>query len=53
MRDIQVTGDNTHLLAELNRQGVRYLIVGGVAVHYHAPERKYDDLDILLGMKCS
>jgi len=27
---------------------VRYLIVGGVAVHHHAPERDYDDLDILL-----
>jgi|SoiMethySBSTD1v2_1073268.scaffolds.fasta_scaffold2750988_2 hypothetical protein len=46
MRDIPVTGENTNLLAELNRQGVRYLIVGGVAVHYYAPEeRAYDDLD--------
>ena len=53
MRDIQVTGDNTHLLAELNQQGVRYLIVGGVAVHYHAPERKYDDLDILLDLSAA
>jgi hypothetical protein len=49
MRDISVTGENTNLLAELNRQSVRYLIVGGVAVHYYAPdEREYDDLDVLL-----
>ena len=48
MRNIVMFGPNGELLAELNRQGVRFLIVGGVAVHYHAPERKYDDLDILV-----
>jgi hypothetical protein len=40
MRDIQVTGDSTNLLAELNRQGVRYLIVGGVAVRHYVPEER-------------
>jgi len=48
MQKIQTFGGNSHLLAELNQSGVRYLIVGGVAVHFHAPERAYDDLDIML-----
>ena len=48
MRNIVMFGPNGELLAEFNRQGVRFLIVGSVAVHHHAPERKYDDLDILI-----
>ncbi len=48
MQEITTFGSNRHLLAEFNRNGMRYLIVGGVAVHFHAPERAYDDLDILI-----
>jgi len=48
VRNVQTFGHNSVLLAEFNRQSVRYLIIGGVAVHYHAPEREYDDLDILI-----
>ena len=48
LRNIMIFGPNRELLAEFNRQGVRFLIVGGVAVHFHAPERKFDDLDILI-----
>jgi hypothetical protein len=48
LRNIVTFGQNGELLAELNRHAVRFLVVGGVAVHFHAPERNYDDLDILI-----
>jgi hypothetical protein len=40
-------GGNTALLESLTRHGVRFLLVGGLAVHHHAPERQVDDLDLL------
>jgi anti-sigma regulatory factor (Ser/Thr protein kinase) len=45
---IETFGGNTDLLQQLNAAQVRYLIVGGVAVKFYAPERQIDDLDILL-----
>lgn len=39
---------NGELIEAMNSAGVRFLIVGGVAVHFYAREREYDDLDMLL-----
>lgn len=36
------------MLEKLNAEGVRFLVVGGAAVKFYAPERQIDDLDILL-----
>jgi len=46
--NIVTFGANRELLIQLNSERVRFLIVGGVGVHFHAPEREYDDLDILI-----
>ncbi|OYX46044.1 MAG: hypothetical protein B7Y90_17250 [Alphaproteobacteria bacterium 32-64-14] len=45
---IETFGGNTDLLEKLNTEGVRFLVVGGVAVKFYVPERQIDDLDILL-----
>jgi hypothetical protein len=45
---IETFGGNTDLLERFNTRGVRFLVVGGVAVKFYAPERQIDDLDILL-----
>lgn len=45
---VETFGGNTDLLEKLNAEGVRFLVVGGVAVKFYAPERQIDDLDILL-----
>lgn len=37
------------LLSVFNAHGVRYLIVGGVAVSFHAQPRATKDIDILIG----
>src|SRR5437660_6293134 len=41
-------GDNPVLVESLARHGVQVLVVGGLAVHHHAPERQADDLDLLV-----
>src|SRR5438445_5685438 len=41
-------GGNLALVESLAQHGVRFLVVGGLAVHHHAPERQADDLDLLL-----
>lgn len=41
-------GANQELVDSLVNLGARFIIVGGLAVHYHAPERKVGDLDILI-----
>jgi hypothetical protein len=46
--NIMTFGGNGDLLAELNRQGVRFLIIGGLAVRCYVPLRACDDLDILV-----
>ena len=48
MRQLLTLGGNDTLLAELIRCGVRFLVVGGLAVHFYVPERQADDLDLLL-----
>jgi hypothetical protein len=41
--------DFKELLSAFNAEGVRYLIVGGYAVSFHAEPRATKDLDILIG----
>lgn len=41
--------DFEDLLSILNDSGVKYLVVGGYAVSYHAQPRATKDLDILIG----
>jgi hypothetical protein len=41
--------DFKELLSGFNAEGVRYLIVGGYAVSFHAEPRATKDLDILIG----
>ena len=48
MQQLYTFGGNDALLAELIRCGVRFLLVGGLAVHFYAPEREADDLDLLV-----
>ncbi|RLJ67550.1 hypothetical protein [Sulfurisoma sediminicola] len=48
MRQLFTFGGNIALLAELYRCDVRFLVVGGLAVHFYVPERQADDLDLLL-----
>ena len=48
MQQLYTFGGNDALLAELVRCGVRFLLVGGLAVHFYASERKADDLDLLV-----
>ena len=39
---------NLALVESLVQHGVRFVVVGGLAVHHHAPERQPDDLDLLV-----
>ncbi len=41
--------DFEELLSAFNAQGVKYLIVGGYAVSFHAQPRATKDIDILIG----
>lgn len=41
--------DFKDLLSALNAHGVRYLVVGGYAVSFHAQPRATRDLDLLIG----
>ena len=41
--------DSKELLSVFNAEQVRYLIVGGYAVSFHAQPRATEDLDILIG----
>ena len=36
-------------LRSLNREGVKYLVVGGIAVNYHGYHRSTNDLDVWVG----
>ena len=45
-RTLQTFGTNRYLLEALNNYSVEYIVVGGVAVHYYDPTRKFDDLDL-------
>jgi hypothetical protein len=48
LNQLHTFGGNTALVESLTRHGVRFLVVGGLAVHHHAPERQPDDLDLLV-----
>ncbi len=48
MKQLHTFGGNTTLVESLAHHDVRFLVVGGVAVHRHAPERQADDLDLLV-----
>lgn len=39
---------NAQFVATLVEQGVRVLVIGGVAVRHHVPSRDADDLDIMI-----
>lgn len=40
---------NQDLVSVASKMGVRFLVIGGTAVFFHAPEREaFDDLDLLL-----
>ena len=41
-------GGNNELVDQLVDQGVRFLVVGGLAVHFYNESRKADDLDLLI-----
>jgi predicted nucleotidyltransferase len=49
MEPLVLVGGNENLLAELNKHGVRFIVVGGVAVWFYARERGgADDVDLLI-----
>lgn len=41
-------GPNEELVRELISAGVKFLIIGGLAVAWYCPERRADDLDLLI-----
>lgn len=47
-RQLFIFGPNQELIDSLVKLGARFIIVGGLAVHYHAPERNVGDLDLLI-----
>ena len=48
MQQFFTFGANDHLLQALLAEGVRFIVVGGLAVKLYAPHREADDLDLLL-----
>ncbi len=50
MREIEITwGPNRNLVARLSESGARFLVAGGTATRFHAPERREpSDLDLLV-----
>jgi hypothetical protein len=46
--DSIVTKDFADFLASLNREGVAYVVIGGIAVLSHIPYRTTRDLDVLI-----
>jgi len=43
-----VTKDFADFLQSLNREGVAYVVIGGIAVLAHVPYRTTRDLDVLI-----
>jgi hypothetical protein len=41
-------GANQELVDALSNSGAHFIVIGGLAVHYHASERQVDDLDLLI-----
>jgi hypothetical protein len=48
LNQLYTFGGNLALVESLAQHRVRFLVVGGLAVHHHAPERQADDLDLLV-----
>jgi hypothetical protein len=48
LNQLHTFGGNTVLVENLTQHGVRFLVVGGLALHHHASERQADDLDLLV-----
>jgi len=48
LNQLHTFGGNTALLESLTQHGVRFLVMGGLALHHHAPERQGDDLDLVV-----
>ena len=48
MQKLLTFGGNDLLLQALLSDGVRFIVVGGLAVKLYAPQREADDLDLLL-----
>ena len=46
--DLHVTKDFADFLASLNREGVAYVVIGGIAVLSHVPYRTTRDLKVLI-----
>jgi len=48
MQHLITFGGNDRLLSKLLECGVRFLVVGGLAVRFYIPDREVDDLDLLI-----
>jgi len=48
MQQLFVFGANSDLVAALSDCGVRFLVIGGLAVKLYVPSREVDDLDLLV-----
>jgi hypothetical protein len=48
LKRLHTFGGNIPLVESLQQHGVRFLVVGGLGVHHHVPERQADDLDVLV-----
>ena len=47
-RRLYTFGQNIELLKQLNAHGIRYLLVGGLAVSWYCPSRQAEDMDLLV-----
>lgn len=48
VRKLVTFGGNNELVGQLVNHGVRFLVVGGLAVHFYNESRMADDLDLLI-----
>lgn len=48
MRQLLTHSNNSQLLDTLGEVGVKFLVTGGMAVKFYAPQREADDLDLLI-----
>jgi hypothetical protein len=51
MKTISLFHGNTVVLQALLHHRVRFMVVGGVAVHFYVPARTFDDLDLLIDVQ--
>ena len=47
-RRLYTFGQNIELLKQFNAHGIRYLLVGGLAVNWYCPSRQANDMDLLI-----